>query len=196
LRSSGGNFTTSTSVCLADDQLAASLDDAGTPAPGGGFFYLVRGTNCSGSGTYDTGSPRQIGSRDAEVDAAPITCATACARDKCLVGPAFDQGCGGCMASVCAVDGFCCDTQVGAWDAQCVSEVRSVCSSLTCAESAGACSHTLCSPGGPLIAGCDNPPVNPSCTAAICGVDPFCCNIAWDGACASEVASVCGKNCN
>ena len=195
LRSSGGNFTTSTTSCLADDQLATSLTDAPSPAPGGSFFYLVRGSNCSGSGTYDTGSAKQIGSRDAEVDAAPIACATLCSRSKCLTGPAFDPGCGGCIATVCAADSFCCDTVGGAWDGACVDEVYTVCSSVQCAT--GACTHSLCTPGGgPLTAGCDNPPVNPSCVAAICAADLFCCTTDWDQSCYNEVASVCGKNCN
>ncbi len=75
LRSSGGNFMTATVGCLGNDQSATTLNHAAVPAPDTGFFFLVRSQNCSGSGTYDTGSPGLVGSRDAEVDAAPIACA-------------------------------------------------------------------------------------------------------------------------
>ena len=34
------------------------------------------------------------------------------------------------------------------------------------------------------------------CVQQICAVDPYCCNNAWDTACSSEVASVCGKTCS
>ena len=29
------------------------------------------------------------------------------------------------------------------------------------------------------------------CEAAICAIDPFCCDIAWDGICASEALDIC-----
>jgi hypothetical protein len=74
--------------------------------------------------------------------------------------------------------------------------VRTICSSLTCGDSAGSCSHTVCSVGVPLIAGCDEPQVTPSCVSAICGADSFCCNALWDGICVSEVVSICGYTCD
>ncbi|MEE8267878.1 MAG: choice-of-anchor Q domain-containing protein [Gemmatimonadales bacterium] len=74
LSSSNGDYSTSTTGCLANDQDVTTLGYAGEPALGDGFFVLVRGENCTGSGTYDMGSPSQVDSRDAEVDAAPITC--------------------------------------------------------------------------------------------------------------------------
>lgn len=75
LRSSGGDFMASTTDCVANDQVATTFVHSAVPALDGGHFFLVRGQNCSGSGTYDPGSPSQVGSRDAEVDAAPIACA-------------------------------------------------------------------------------------------------------------------------
>ncbi|HET9300953.1 MAG TPA: hypothetical protein VFO11_13475 [Candidatus Polarisedimenticolaceae bacterium] len=65
---------------------------------------------------------------------------------------------------------------------------------LTVVKSAGP--HTVCFDGSALVSGCDNPPVNPSCVAAICANDAFCCNTEWDGICVSEVPIYCGKNCN
>jgi hypothetical protein len=29
------------------------------------------------------------------------------------------------------------------------------------------------------------------CEATICGIDPFCCDVAWDGICASEALDIC-----
>jgi len=75
LSSTGGDFVLSTTTCVANDQATTPIADAAEPPLGSGFIFLARGENRSGSGTYDTGSPGQIGSRDAEVDAAPITCA-------------------------------------------------------------------------------------------------------------------------
>ncbi len=36
--------------------------------------------------------------------------------------------------------------------------------------------------------GCDDA----SCESLICSIDPFCCNIAWDGICAREARDYCG----
>jgi len=192
LRTSGGNFATATTTCLGDNQTPTGVDDAGAITVGTGFFYLVRGTSCSGSGTYNTTSPKQIASRDAGVEAAPITCSTSCARGKCTIGPPLDPQCDSCTAALCGVDAYCCDTE---WDYQCTVEVRTACGSLTCQESAGTCAHPVCTQGGTLVPGCDNPPMNPSCVATICAADAFCCNTAWDDQCVGEV-SLCGWNCN
>ncbi len=35
--------------------------------------------------------------------------------------------------------------------------------------------------------GCDNA----ECEAAICAIDPFCCNVAWDGICQAEALDIC-----
>jgi cysteine-rich repeat protein len=192
LRSSGGNFATATTTCLADNQAATAFDDAGALTVGNGFFYLVRGTSCSGSGTYNTTSPKQVASRDPGVEAAPITCSTVCSRGKCTQGPPLDPQCDSCTAALCGADPFCCNT---GWDGQCVMEVRTACGSLTCQESAGTCAHPVCSLGGVLTPGCDNPPMNPSCVTTICNADPYCCNTEWDGQCVGEVG-LCGWNCN
>jgi len=74
-----------------------------------------------------------------------------------------------CEEAICAADAYCCDTS---WDGACVQEVRTVCSSLICDESAGSCAHPVCSTGSALVAGCDDPPVSPSCadTAGLGGI--------------------------
>ena len=75
LRASGGDFTASTTGCLADDLVGTTVSDPAVPAPGNGWWHLVRPvSSCGGSGTYDEGSPGQQGSRDAEIQAAAASC--------------------------------------------------------------------------------------------------------------------------
>jgi cysteine-rich repeat protein len=50
--------------CLADNMTTTHEALAGDPAPGQGFWYLVRSQP---GGTYDTGSPSQTGSRDSGI---------------------------------------------------------------------------------------------------------------------------------
>jgi hypothetical protein len=74
LRGTGGNFTVVIQACLANDLTDTALVLSGSPLPELGFVYLVRGTNCGGAGTYDSGSPAQVGSRNGEIGASPNRC--------------------------------------------------------------------------------------------------------------------------
>ena len=74
LRSTGGDFTACTLACLDDNRTTTSLLHPGTPAVGGGYWYLVRGQNCGGSGTYDSGQPPQAGLRDVEIAGSGSDC--------------------------------------------------------------------------------------------------------------------------
>lgn len=74
LASSHGDFSLATSACLGNDLLATSQSDAAVPYPGQGYWYLVRGVNCAGPGTFDSGAPSQSGSRDAEIQASGHAC--------------------------------------------------------------------------------------------------------------------------
>lgn len=74
LRATGGDFTAATESCLAADTTATQHLSSGVPAPGEETWFLVRGGGCGGDGTYDTGEPSLLGSRDAEVDAAASSC--------------------------------------------------------------------------------------------------------------------------
>jgi hypothetical protein len=74
LAASNGDFTAAVVACLAEDQPSPALDDTDAPAEGTGFWYLVRGTNCGGGASYDSGGPGQVGSRDAELDASLAAC--------------------------------------------------------------------------------------------------------------------------
>lgn len=56
-------------------------------------------------------------------------------------------------------------------------------------ESASTCAHATCEEGAPLDPACD------PCVAAVCAVDPICCEASWDDACVKAVESVCGETC-
>jgi hypothetical protein len=73
LRSSNGDFTAATNACLGNNLAATTIDDAQALAPGQGFWYVLRATSC-GSGSYNSGSARQVGSRDAEIAASGQGC--------------------------------------------------------------------------------------------------------------------------
>jgi len=87
-----------------------------------------------------------------------------------------------CCEAVCAQDPFCCDVT---WDGACASQANAICEGcLSCGnETAGSC----CDANGTPY--CDDA----ACCEAVCAVDPFCCDVAWDNACVSQVASVCGQ---
>jgi len=199
LRTTGGDFSTATTDCLADDESMSTLDDSWVPSAGDTAFYAVRPANCTGSGSYDTLDAGLVAGRDAGIDAAPITCSTTCTRGLCAAGPPLDPECDECAALICENDPYCCDTF---WDNICVNRARTDCSNLSCTGnpgtslSAGTCTHAVCTEGAPLFAGCDDPPLTPSCTDAICAVDPTCCSTAWDATCVQMVDSVCGYTCD
>jgi hypothetical protein len=75
LRSSNGNFTASTLQCLQNGLPYTSVNVVTNPAPGNGFWYLVRAHSMSdGTGSYDEGVHSQQGVRDAEIDASAGAC--------------------------------------------------------------------------------------------------------------------------
>ena len=74
LRSSNGNFQSATQACVANDTPGTSFTTGGTPGAGDGDWFLVRGGNCAGAGTYDSGTASQVGSRDAEIAASGNDC--------------------------------------------------------------------------------------------------------------------------
>ncbi len=74
LRSSNGSFRAATFDCLENDFADTSRQDGETPGAGDGFWYLVRAVNCGGSATFDSGSPSQVGTRDAGIALSPAAC--------------------------------------------------------------------------------------------------------------------------
>jgi len=69
LRSSG-SFAVSILSCLENNGADTAAVDPAVPAPGGGFYYLVR----AAGGTYDCSCPSQVGPRDADIQASPLDC--------------------------------------------------------------------------------------------------------------------------
>lgn len=74
LRSTNGNFQSATQACAVDNAVGSSFTTSATPSIGDGFWFLVRGSNCGGAGTYNSGATSQVGSRDAGINASGNSC--------------------------------------------------------------------------------------------------------------------------
>jgi hypothetical protein len=74
LRSSLGDFTTATTGCVGNNVAGPTINDLQTVAAGQGFWFVLRAVNCGGNASYDSGSPKQVGSRDAEIAASGLGC--------------------------------------------------------------------------------------------------------------------------
>ncbi len=70
LRAGAGDFSVAVEQCLMDDGAATVL----AMPDGDGLFFLVRAVNCGGRGTYDSGAPTQVVSRDPGIEAAGPAC--------------------------------------------------------------------------------------------------------------------------
>ncbi|HVT99880.1 MAG TPA: hypothetical protein VHE33_20440 [Acidobacteriaceae bacterium] len=54
------------------------------------------------------------------------------------------------------------------------------------------CGHSVCTTGQPIPQSCDG-----ICVYNVCNQDSYCCNVAWDSICVSEVPTYCaGASCN
>ena len=73
LKSSRGDFSSAVTSCLVHDDTTQTTLFGSVPPVGEGFFFLARGANCGG-GTWDTGAPSQVGSRDPGIAASPNGC--------------------------------------------------------------------------------------------------------------------------
>jgi hypothetical protein len=75
LARSGGDFQAATFQCLASGSAATSVVLPPLPAkPADGTWFLLRGANCRGRGTYDDDSPSQAGPRDPGIAASGRDC--------------------------------------------------------------------------------------------------------------------------
>jgi len=74
LRSSAGDYSQSTDRCLVNNQTVTMVDDSVTPPSGDAFWYLGRGANCGGPGSYDSTGSGQSALRDAQVAASGSAC--------------------------------------------------------------------------------------------------------------------------
>ncbi len=74
LNGSGGDFTSAVMGCLAEDVTGTSFGPLPVPPMGQAFLFIIRGNNCAGPGTYDSGTPEQVAPRDAGINASPVAC--------------------------------------------------------------------------------------------------------------------------
>lgn len=74
LRGFGGNYTVAVTGCLGNNTAGPTVSDTSVPPPGDAAWYLIRGVNCGGNGSYDEGVATQSGSRDAEIAASSSAC--------------------------------------------------------------------------------------------------------------------------
>ncbi|HKQ97669.1 MAG TPA: hypothetical protein VJV75_07335 [Candidatus Polarisedimenticolia bacterium] len=166
-----------------------NIPPAGNPPVGEMFWIQVTAEGQYGEGAAGPGDPGP------EILNSTGTCTTSCAHDPCAPGAALEPACSLSASLVCEKDSACCDPGKTGWTGSCVKEVRTLAGSLLCPEAQGQCAHGVCDDSGPLTPGCDVPPLAVSCTAAICAVDPKCCQQAWNQACIAKVASVCHASC-
>ncbi|MBL9150247.1 MAG: hypothetical protein JNM94_16280 [Phycisphaerae bacterium] len=82
-----------------------------------------------------------------------------------------------CCAAVCIEDDYCCTAE---WDAICAIEAAEICGGCGAAE-APSCLFAHAS------SGCDDL----DCCALICGLDAFCCEVAWDAVCVDAAIGEC-----
>lgn len=86
-----------------------------------------------------------------------------------------------CCATVCQGDPFCCESS---WDDLCADAAATACGS--------------CGPGNPnncLIPGSTPGCADTACCGAVCALDQFCCNVAWDGKCVGAAEAICIGTC-
>lgn len=74
LQGSGGDFSTSTSLCFVNNTPATATSAAFNPSSGGGVWYAVRGVNLGGLGTFNEPGTSQQGTRDAEILTSGVGC--------------------------------------------------------------------------------------------------------------------------
>lgn len=122
-------------------------------------------------------------------DECRLDCGDPCAGDCCSAN--FTPFCNdeSCCEAVCQSDPFCCD---GSWDDFCASIARSL------GNPGGPCDDACPVPpcGDPAAGGCCKPNGTPNCSdeeccEAVCLIDPFCCNEAWDLNCALIAGDEC-----
>src|SRR5262249_20272584 len=79
LRAPGGDFAVATLACVGSRIPGTTVTDGATPPDGQGFWYVVRGVAeapgaCVARGSYDSGAPSQVASRDPGISASGAGC--------------------------------------------------------------------------------------------------------------------------
>lgn len=114
-----GGSTCSHSICSTGDDLQGCTDSCAVKVCNKDSFCCtnswdatcvdevtsVCGQSCSGGGTGGGSG-------------------STCSHNECNTGTKLKSGCDSCVTKICAADSYCCGTK---WDAQCQSEVSSIC---------------------------------------------------------------------
>lgn len=110
-----------------------------------------------------------------------------CGAEQDCCQPSRAPGCldAACCTTICtALDPTCCTV---AWDATCVEFATYLCAACAvdsyCVDNPNDC----CVESVQGYPGCNDV----LCCALICAVDPFCCEVAWDGLCAADAQLLC-----
>ena len=114
-------------------------------------------------------------------------------------GSPMQKDCDECSTLVCASDSFCCKTS---WDSICASEAKDLCTK--CGGGTGGSGGSAGSggsTGGPICADACVSHAEPmkyscsSCSTTVCNTDDYCCDVKWDGFCASRAQKSCTTGC-
>lgn len=114
-------------------------------------------------------------------------CPEPCENPESCCFPHDTPGCSDsfCCETVCSFDPFCC---IVAWDALCASQAQDFCfieCPSICEVSTNDCCVSNPTPGCADV----------ECCEIVCGLDPFCCETAWDELCAAEAVDFCVGTC-
>jgi len=140
-----------------------------------GSCMMLSAAECANQG----GEPQGAGTTCDTVDC-PAVCGEG-AGDCCSANGTIGCEDPECCEQICAADPFCCETS---WDGICADAANDQCD--VCNIPASNCCAANDTPG------CDDP----KCEAAVCEIDPFCCDVEWDGACADEAQTACPDICD
>ncbi|MFN9125542.1 MAG: SUMF1/EgtB/PvdO family nonheme iron enzyme, partial [bacterium] len=113
-------------------------------------------------------------------------CGAPNANDCCT--PSQTPGCSdaACCEAVCAIDPTCC---IFGWDIGCANDAAALCTPCGGGGGGSACGNpnagSCCTAG--QFPGCSDA----ACCEAVCAIDPNCCSVNWDLACAHKAVQVC-----
>ena len=184
-------------ICVAECETDCGGCGGGPENCGDGFCDPADGETCS-SCMSDCGCPpSQTCQGGACVQGGPDSCYGQCggSTDNCYCDDAC-FGFGDCCADVCQACPQLTDCGGGGCgDASCdAGENCSNCPSDCPCPMGQLCQAGVCTGGGgggceeSDFPGCGGCP----CEACVCGMDPFCCDVGWDGICVDECIEQCG----
>jgi hypothetical protein len=162
-------------ACLKQHQTCQASTDADCDAGWKSCVDQLATENACGSG------PSMGGGEGGGGSTGPL-----CPHDACEAGEKMDATCDACIAGVCELDSFCCESE---YDAFCVEEAATV-AACGCAPTAmDTCVHDVCTAGDMLETGCND------CATTVCDSDGFCCNSEWDSLCVQHAVELCAATC-